>query len=113
MGKRQTKMLPTPKPRAEFLKGGLLAPLLNKQGRATFVVTGVPTEGTYGLDVPGRIGKTNFILTLDLEGSGYAIAHGELGGRPADWEGASLTLGTEVSKKTGNPYVVVLEAEEA
>lgn len=76
-------------------------------------IAGLPSEGNYGLDVPLRIGKADFILTLDLEGSSYGVAHAALGSDEADWVKGTITLGVEVSRKTGNPYVVVLEAEAA
>ena len=103
-------MLPQPKPRASFLKGATLAPLLNAKGRATFKVTAPPTVGKYGLDVPGNIGKSAFILTMDTDGSNFYLCVEAFGRKEDDWVGGTLSLGTKVSEKTGNHYVIVHDA---
>lgn len=106
-------MLPKATPRAAFLKGPVLAPLLNAKGQAVFKVTGEPRAGKYGLDVAGTIGKAPFVFTLDPDSSNYRVASEAIGLKESDWPGSTLVLGTKVSQKTGNPYVVVLRAEAA
>lgn len=106
-------MLPKPKPRAEYLKGTNLKPLLGKSGTVRATIVGEPSEGQYGIDLPVKVAGQNMVLTVDPEGSNYRTIYEALGGSESDWVKATLVLSTRISAKTNNPYVVVDEAEEA
>lgn len=105
-------MLPKPQTTGDFLKANLLKPLLGKNGQATATIEAEPEPGKYGVNVPVKIGKEVFVLTLSEKGRDYAKVANTLGLNAQDWEGKKLILGLrEGLNKDEEPtdYVTVVK----